>query len=190
MANYQNKNLNCNSSNLRCQLLIIDSTTNIVSPLISGANDKKNKLAFGFGTGSGFSGQDATAARLREALFDSKGVETTLLDFFAAADLDNVNFSNLDNDKRFDGLDHLKNFITHKANCYKDNGKIIKADFDGVTSKKAKERLALRASSDDCLRNNAYRAGTIAKTTYDYDEKAGMFPVVWDLGIFVTRKLR
>ena len=76
--------------------------------------------------------------------------------------------------------------------CIRDsnnNKKIIKADFKKLNSKDAVERFNLRSKSDDCLRNNVYRAGTIAKTTYDYDEKAGMFPVVWVLGIFVTRRL-
>ena len=75
--------------------------------------------------------------------------------------------------------------------CFDDENKkeIIKADFKNLNSKKAIGQFKRRSESDDCLRNNVYRAGTIAKTTYDYDAKAGMFPVVWDLGVFVARRL-
>jgi len=190
-SNYQNTGNSCREENgIKCRLIIIDSTTNIISPLISQKENKDRKLAFGFGTGSGFTGQDATAARIRNQVFDALGTETNLLDFFAAANLEDVDFLNLDDDVRFDGLTHLKSFITHKASCFANDGKIIKADFNGVNSEDAKNRLKLRSQSDDCKRNNVYRAGTIAKTTYDYDKKAGMFPVLWDLGIFVTRQLK
>ena len=95
-------------------------------------------------------------------------------------------------DRRFNELNHLKAFITHKVNCFDDENKKknIKADFKNLNSKKAIGRFKRRSESDDCLRNNVYRAGTIAKTTYDYDAKAGMFPVVWDLGIFVADTLK
>ena len=181
----------CNSKSIKCKLIIIDSTTNIISPLILPEDNKARGLAFGFGTGSGFSGQDATAARLRDALFEAQGVKTILLDFFAAANLDDVDFTNLDSKENFEGLNHLKAFITHKVDCFDDENKkeIIKADFKNLNSKKAIGQFKRRSESDDCLRNNVYRAGTIAKTTYDYDAKAGMFPVVWDLGVFVARRL-
>lgn len=182
------KNAKCSKTGkLKCRLIQIDSTTTIVSPLTSGASKKLNsyKLAAGFGTGSGFVGQDSTALRIRETVFDGLGTDTILLDFFAASNK-SQDFTAFN--ANLEGLNYLKDFMATRVNCYDNDGKEIEADKKGISEKRANENAVKRAKADDCSRNNAYRSGTLGKTTYDYDADAGMFPVLWDLGIFVVRQ--
>ena len=190
-SEYQSGQRSCSLDGpTRCGLLMIDSTTNIISPFTTGAAKrfKGYKLASGFGTGSGFVGQDSTVNRLRKPLFNALGTHTVALNFFAAADLEGKNFDYDPMEANFKDLNHLRAYMRDSVVCYENNGKIITADPDGISSKSARERSAKRFDSDDCTRNNAYRAGTLAKTTYDFDEDAGMFPILWDLGVFVVRQ--
>lgn len=177
------RNLCRKSGRLNCRLIQIDSTTSLISPLTTDAGNKSKgyKLAAGFGAGSGFVGQDATALRIRKAIFDGLGTDTVLLDFPSASNR-SENFEAY-NENLLD-LIHLRKFMETRVTCYEDSGREIRAD----TKRKRSFNADKRAVSDDCMRNNAYRAGTLAKTTYDYDAEAGMFPVLWDLGIFVARQ--
>lgn len=166
----------------RRSLLIINSNYETQGQTVSRRDSQRNP-ALQVLWATGFPGQDASFERLYKPMFRSIGVSNiVLIDFFSTAGFSRDQLPLLDD------LPELADFAAHNVACFDNDGRIIpyrrRSDRDRVVPV-TDSRRDLERKDGDCLISNFYRAGTMAKTTYQAD--CFYFRMLWQLGQLSVR---
>lgn len=166
----------------RRSLLIINSNYETQGQAIPSRDSRRNP-ALRVLMSMGLPGQDASFERLHEPMFRSAGVsDIVLIDFFSTAGFSREQAALLHD------LRELADFAANNVACY-DRGRIVpyrhRRSARDVVHDVAESVSRLEGKGGDCLASNFYRAGTLAKTTYQADPF--YFRMLWQLGQLSVR---
>ncbi|HEV2567966.1 patatin-like phospholipase family protein [Sphingomonas sp.] len=167
----------------RRALILVNSATSTELESVSSGARKRSFLTTTAANGV-FANQDASFERLHGPMFKAVGVDRiVLLDFLSVAGF------NIAREEDLRGLGKLVFYAAHNVNCYVDPGyhkaKVRKVPRDADVARSLDD---LKRLGGDCLSENFYRTGTLAKTTYGFDRD--MFDVLFQLGQLSVRMNR
>ncbi len=169
------------SPGIRKSMILVNSGTSADLQTVSEKDLRKSFLATTAMNGV-FAVQDSTFQRLYSRMFESVGVDkTVLLDFYSLAKFPTGK------DALLDGLDELAFFAAHNVDCYvgdtlqRSGGKALPA----VVPSARQSFHHLKQRGGDCASENFYRVGNLSKTTFLADHE--LFTIMWQLGQLAVR---